>query len=61
MTMAVPQALFTSPLAGEVARRSDSEDGREEGRPRARKPLSPPSLTLPRKGGGNMLCLGRGA
>ena len=57
--MRTPRTLFTSPLAGEVVRRSDSEGGREGGIFKAFRNLLPPSLTLPRKGGGNMLCLGR--
>ena len=53
----VPCPFFTSPLEGEVARRSFSEGEREGGKPQAPLRLTP-SLTLPHKGGGNRLSVG---
>ena len=50
---------FTSPLAGEVDHRCFSSDDREGGVGRnGSDEKIPASLTLPRKGGGDMLCKG---
>ncbi len=58
--MSMLHSFFTSPLEGEVVRRSNSEGGREGGISLPAQSKLPPSLTLPRKGGGDAQCRGHG-